>query len=118
MPLQLSSSRRNNHTFRLIYFAVVLPLLSMVLLAATLTFNGNNIVHGASAYSQAPSDTAFRIPTNTTWYFPEGSVGGGWQQYFTFLNTDPSLTSTVSITYILETSPVTRKTFTHSVGAH
>src|SRR5438045_2162800 len=100
MPLQLSSSRRSYYQSRLIYFAVAFLLLSIILLIATLTFNRNNVVHIASAYSQAPSDTAFRIPTNTTWYFPEGSVGGGWQQYFTFLNTDPSLTSTVSITYI------------------
>ncbi len=41
-------------------------------------------------------------PANTTWYFAEGSVGGGFQQYITLQNPSATQDATVNITYLFE----------------
>lgn len=41
-------------------------------------------------------------PTNTTWYFAEGSVGGGFQEYITLQNPSVTQDATVNITYLFE----------------
>ncbi len=41
-------------------------------------------------------------PTNTTWYFAEGSVGNGFQEYITLQNPSVSQSATVNITYLFE----------------
>ncbi len=59
-------------------------------------------------------------PASSTWYFPEGDEGGGFQEYITIENPDPTLTSTVQLTYVTATTttvvshtvaPSSRQTF-------
>ena len=52
-------------------------------------------------------------PASNTWYFPEGDEGGGFQEYITIENPDPTLTATVSLTYVTAT---TTKVVTHTVA--
>jgi len=54
-------------------------------------------------------------PTSTLWYFAEGSVGGGFQEYLTLQNPSASQNATVNITYLFESRPAV--TITHSVPA-
>ncbi len=56
----------------------------------------------ALAKSQQPTRTS---PTNTTWYFAEGSVGGGFQEYITLQNPSVNQSATVNITYLFEGKP-------------
>ena len=56
----------------------------------------------ALAKSQMPTRTS---PTNTTWYFAEGSVGGGFQEYITLQNPSVNQSATVAITYLFEGKP-------------
>jgi kumamolisin len=53
-------------------------------------------------------------PTSTTWYFAEGSVGGGFQEYLTLQNPSPTLDATVSITYLFQSRAAV--TITHTVA--
>ena len=53
----------------------------------------------ALAKSQMPTRTS---PANTTWYFAEGSVGGGFQEYITLQNPSVNQAATVNITYLFE----------------
>ena len=53
----------------------------------------------ALALSQRPTRTS---PTNTTWYFAEGSVGNGFQEYLTLQNPSVNQSATVNITYLFE----------------
>ncbi len=53
----------------------------------------------ALALSQRPTRTS---PANTTWYFAEGSVGNGFQEYLTLQNPSVNQSATVNITYLFE----------------
>ena len=53
----------------------------------------------ALAQSQRSTRTS---PANTTWYFAEGSVGHGFQEYLTIQNPSVSQSATVNITYLFE----------------
>ncbi|HVB26218.1 MAG TPA: S53 family serine peptidase [Ktedonobacteraceae bacterium] len=44
-------------------------------------------------------------PTSKTWYFAEGSVGGGFQEYLTLQNPDVTQTAHVAVTYLFESQP-------------
>jgi streptogramin lyase len=47
-------------------------------------------------------------PTAKTWYFAEGRVGAGFEEFLTIANPDPTNSCIVNITYLLETgAPVT-----------
>ena len=52
-------------------------------------------------------------PASNIWYFPEGDEGGGFQEYITIENPDPTLTSTVQLTYVTAT---TTKVVNHTVA--
>ncbi len=52
-------------------------------------------------------------PASNTWYFPEGDEGGGFQEYITIENPDPTLTATVNLTYVTAT---TTKVVIHTVA--
>ncbi len=54
------------------------------------------------ALSQKPTRVS---PANTTWYFAEGSVGNGFQEYLTLQNPSVSQSATVNITYLFEGKP-------------
>ncbi len=54
------------------------------------------------AQSQQPARVS---PANTTWYFAEGSVGNGFQEYLTLQNPSVNQSATVSITYLFEGKP-------------
>ncbi|GAC1349243.1 MAG: hypothetical protein NVSMB27_20530 [Ktedonobacteraceae bacterium] len=45
-------------------------------------------------------------PVSNTWYFPEGSEGGGFQEYITLQNPNPTQTSNVTFTYLSNGAPV------------
>ncbi len=51
-------------------------------------------------------------PANTTWYFAEGSVGGGFTEYLTLLNPSASQTATVNVQYLFENQAAVTKTYT------
>jgi len=53
----------------------------------------------AQAKSAMPTRTS---PTNTTWYFAEGSVGKGFQEFITLQNPSATQDATVTITYLFE----------------
>ncbi|HXZ04245.1 MAG TPA: hypothetical protein VEH81_05390 [Ktedonobacteraceae bacterium] len=57
-----------------------------------------NIV--ALAQSKNGSRTS---PANTTWYFAEGSVGGGFQEFLTMQNPDPANGANVNVSYLFQT---------------
>jgi Pro-kumamolisin, activation domain len=53
-------------------------------------------------------------PVAKTWYFPEGSEGGGFLEYVTLQNPDPTLTATVTFSYL--SSNAAPVVVTHSVA--
>ena len=56
----------------------------------------------ALALNQRPTRIA---PANSTWYFAEGSVGNGFQEYLTLQNPSVNQSATVNITYLFEGKP-------------
>jgi len=54
-------------------------------------------------------------PASTTWYFDGGSVGGGFQEYLTMQNPDPSVTANVTITYLSQMNPPANPTITRQI---
>ncbi len=110
-----------DHTRR-IYPLIVIPLLAIVLIVGALALYVKSQAAPASrlvqlTHSQLPSGT----PTSPTWYFDGGSVGGGFQEYLTMQNPDPSVASNVTVTYFLQANPPTNPTHvrkvTHSIPA-
>src|SRR5256885_1994131 len=90
-----------DHTRR-IYPFLVIPMLAIVLIVGALALYVKSQAAPASRLvqltrSQLPSGT----PTSPTWYFDGGSVGGGFQEYLTMQNPDPSVASNVTVTYFL-----------------
>jgi kumamolisin len=63
----------------------------------------------ALAVQRAPT------PASTTWYFAEGSVGGGFQEYLTLQNPNTSQSATVTITYFVQNG--SQQTVTKTVSA-
>lgn len=54
----------------------------------------------------ATSASPTRIsPASTTWYFAEGSVGNGFQEFITLQNPSVTQDATVNITYLFENKP-------------
>ncbi len=53
-------------------------------------------------------------PAAKTWYFPEGSEGGGFLEFVTLQNPDPTLTANVTFTYL--SSNAAPVVVTHSVA--
>ncbi|HEY6408131.1 MAG TPA: S53 family peptidase, partial [Ktedonobacteraceae bacterium] len=45
-------------------------------------------------------------PASKTWYFPEGSQGGGFMEFITLQNPDPAQTANVTFTYLSNGAPV------------
>ena len=56
----------------------------------------------ALATSASPTRVS---PANTTWYFAEGSVGNGFQEFITLQNPSVTQDATVNITYLFENKP-------------
>lgn len=54
-------------------------------------------------------------PANSTWYFAEGSVGGGFTEYLTMQNPDPAQTAMVNVTYLFQSQP--SRTISRSIPA-
>ncbi len=54
------------------------------------------------------------VPTSTVWYFAEGRVGGGFQEYLTLENPDPVQTAQVRVQYLFEGK--TGPAITHTVS--
>lgn len=98
-------SRGKSFHWRKIHVLIALPLLAICLIAL------NQAVLARAFASNQPA-----LPENTVWYFPEGSVGGGFQQYFALLNPNATQTSNITITYLLQTNPQTIKTVNHSIS--
>ncbi len=69
--------------------------------------------HLASAYLSLSNQRS--SPANNTWYFAEGSVGGGFQEYITLQNPSSTAAAQVSITYLFESSNAV--TVNHTVNA-
>lgn len=55
-------------------------------------------------------------PASNKWYFAEGSVGDGFQEYLTLQNPSTTQTSNISIQYLEELSPPRTVTLTYTVS--
>lgn len=79
---------------------------------------GSYIAYGLATnlISLAQSASGTRAsPVKTTWYFAEGSVGGGFQEFLTMQNPDPAQTANVNVTYLFQSR--SSVTIAHSVPA-
>jgi endoglucanase len=70
---------------------------------------GQFIYQKLHSYASAPP---FAGPSNKTWYFAEGRVGGGFKEFLTLGNTDPSNDCTVNLQYLLQGGNPVSKTVT------
>ncbi|MGB8344791.1 MAG: S53 family peptidase [Ktedonobacteraceae bacterium] len=78
------------------------------------SFNASNLLTDLD--SLILSNSGFRTaPANSEWYFAEGSVGGGFQEYLTLSDPDPVNLSKVAVTYLIQGHP--SKTVNHIVNA-
>jgi len=76
------------------------------------TFNADNL--GTDLVTMTRNNNGQRLaPASMTWYFPEGDEGGGFQEYITVENPDPTLTATIQITYVFSNQT---RVVTHSVA--
>lgn len=76
------------------------------------SYNAYNLATALVALAQG-SNGLRSSPTNRTWYFAEGSVGGGFQEYLTLQNPDMTQTATIAVTYLFQSQPAV--VITHSV---
>jgi pro-kumamolisin-like protein len=76
------------------------------------SYNAANLAADMVAKAQNGQRAA---PANTTWYFAEGSVGGGFQEYLTLQNPSTTQTANVSVTYLIQGSAA--RTIAHTVSA-
>src|SRR6266516_1631382 len=76
------------------------------------SYNAANLATDLVALAQNGQRAA---PAKTTWYFAEGSVGGGLQEYLTLQNPSTTQTANVSVTYLIQGSAA--RTVPHSVNA-
>lgn len=78
------------------------------------SFNANNLLNDLDTLIL--NNSGFRTaPANADWYFAEGSVGGGFQEYLTLSNPDPVNPSMVTVTYLIQGS--SPKPVNHTVNA-
>jgi kumamolisin len=76
----------------------------------------NALALAQSLVSLAQSATGPRSsPANTKWYFAEGSVGGGFQEFITMQNPSSTQAATVTISYLFQSRSAV--TVTHTVPA-
>jgi hypothetical protein len=64
------------------------------------SYDGANLVKDLVALNMRHS--ARTSPVSSTWYFPEGSVGGSFQQYVTLHNPNPLQDSEVTLHYLFQ----------------
>lgn len=76
------------------------------------SFDAYNLALNLNLLGQATPHT--NVPTSTTWYFAEGYVGGGFQEYLTIMNPDPIQTAQVQVRYLFQGS--TGPAITHDVA--
>src|SRR5712692_7370327 len=90
------------------------------------SYNADALATQLVALKQA-NDGQRLAPANTTWYFPEGDEGGGFQEYITVQNPDPAQTANITITYVTSNQvvtvqhtvpPSTRQTFDAQADLH
>jgi len=83
------------------------------------SFNADNLATDLVALARTNNGQRL-APASNTWYFPEGDEGGGFQEYITIENPNPTLTATVKLTYVTATTttvvnhtvaPSSRQTF-------
>ncbi|HZU02757.1 MAG TPA: S53 family peptidase, partial [Ktedonobacteraceae bacterium] len=64
------------------------------------SYDGANLVKDLVALNMRRSTRT--SPVSSTWYFPEGSVGGSFQQYVTLHNPNPLQDSAVTLHYLFQ----------------
>lgn len=64
---------------------------------------------GQYIYQHLHSYALGTSPTSTRWYFAEGRVGAGFQEYLTIDNPDPTIDCPVTIQYLPETGSMVTK---------
>src|SRR5438132_6143472 len=112
--MPFTSSPVGDNTRRL-YPLVVIPMLAILLIVGGLAFYVKSQAAPASRLvSLTRSQLPTAVPANTTWYFDGGSVGGGFQEYLTMQNPNPSVAANVTITYFLEATPPTTRSEEHT----
>src|ERR1700719_1239003 len=112
-PMSCTSSPQGGHgeRTRRIYPFVIVSLLAILLVVGALAFYPKSQAAPASRLDHLPrNQMPTNTPTNTSWYFDGGSIGGGFQEYLTMQNADPSTASNVTITYFLDANPPTNPT--------
>ncbi|GHO75108.1 hypothetical protein KSD_28790 [Ktedonobacter sp. SOSP1-85] len=77
------------------------------------SFNAANLANDLVAAVNA-GKSARQAPTSKTWYFAEGSVGGGgaFQEFITLQNPSTTTASLVNITYLFTNMPSRVKSYT------
>ena len=66
------------------------------------SYDASNLAQNLVTLGQAVPHQS--VPTNTTWYFAEGRVGQGFQEYLTLENPDSIQTAQVKVQYLFEGS--------------
>ncbi len=77
------------------------------------SYNGLNLAADLEKLANAQNGTR-QAPAATTWYFAEGRVGGGFQEYLTILNPSTQ-TANVTVQYLFQGQQAQSKNYT--VGA-
>src|SRR5260370_5038743 len=65
------------------------------------SYNALALANSLVALAQSASGPR-SSPTSTTWYFAEGSVGGGFQEFITMQNPSSTQAATVNISYLFQ----------------
>ena len=75
------------------------------------SYNAQQLVSDLEAKAISLTQTR-STASASTWYFAEGSVGHGFQEYLTLLNSNSTQTATVTTTYLFENKPTISKQHT------
>src|SRR5260370_36416330 len=78
------------------------------------SYNALALANSLVALAQSASGPR-SSPTSTTWYFAEGSVGGGFQEFITMQNPSSTQAATINISYLFQSRSAV--TVTHTVPA-
>ncbi|GHO69237.1 hypothetical protein KSC_081290 [Ktedonobacter sp. SOSP1-52] len=80
------------------------------------SFNAANLANDLVAAANVSKGARPAAPTSKTWYFAEGSVGGGgaFQEFITLQNPSTTTASLVNITYLFTNMPSRVKQYTVS----
>ncbi len=78
------------------------------------SYNALALANSLVALAQSASGPR-SSPTSTTWYFAEGSVGGGFEEFITIQNPNASQDASVNVTYLFQSRSAV--TVTHNVPA-